>query len=223
VKPARGLQGFFTRFAKDKLRVFPWRKKNVSSFHLLLAEVLLVQTRAEDVGVVWPQLVRKYPTPGALSKARSISLMKLLRPLGLQHQRAKSLVAIGNALSLEFGGQVPRSARKLLSIPHIGLYTAAAVGCFAFGERLPIVDANVLRVLGRIHGIKTGADLRRSPKAWMLAWAILPRKNSRMHNYGLLDFAAQICTVKRPRCESCALNQTCCFGRKYLAGPRTEV
>jgi len=54
----------------------------------------------------------------------------------------------------------------------------------------------------------------------MLAWAILPKKNSRMHNYGLLDFAAQICTVKRPRCNSCALNQTCCFGRKYLAGPR---
>ncbi len=220
MKPSVGLQGFFSRFAKDNLRVFPWRATNVSSFHLLLAEVLLVQTKAEDVAVVWLQLVRKYPTPSALSKARSRSLVNLLRPLGLQHQRAKSLVAIGKALALGFGGLVPRSARELLSIPHIGLYTAAAVGCFAFGERLPIVDANVLRVLGRIHGIKTGTDLRRSREAWMLAWAILPKKNSRMHNYGLLDFAAQICTVKRPRCNSCALNQTCCFGRKYLAGPR---
>src|SRR6266436_2969098 len=81
-KPARGLRRFFTRFAKDKFRVFPWRKKKVSSFHLLLAEVLLVQTRAEDVAVVWPQLVHKYPAPDVLSKARSASLVKLLRPLG---------------------------------------------------------------------------------------------------------------------------------------------
>ena len=199
------------------MRHFPWRKKKVAAFHLLLAEVLLVQTKAEDVAVLWPQLVRKYPTPSALSKARSRSLVNLLRPLGLQHQRAESLVAIGKTLTQCFGGRVPRSARELLSIPHIGLYTAAAVGCFAFGERLPIVDANVLRVLGRIHGTKTEPDLRRSRETWLLAWAILPRKNSRMHNYGLLDFAAQVCTLKRPRCESCSLNQTCCFGRKYLA------
>lgn len=223
MKPAKGLQGFFTRFAKDNLRIFPWRATNVCSFHLLLAEVLLVQTKAEDVAVVWPKLVRKYSTPAALSRARNTNLMKLLRPLGLQNQRAKSLVTIAKSLFLGFGSRVPGSAKELLSIPHIGLYTATAIGCFAFGERLPIVDANVLRVLGRIHGIKLGADLRRSREAWTLAWAILPRRNPRMHNYGLLDFAAQICTVKRPRCGSCALRQTCCFGRKYLTGLRTEL
>jgi A/G-specific adenine glycosylase len=217
VKPAAGLRGFFRRFAKDNLRIFPWRAKKVSSFHLLLAEVLLVQTKAEDVAALWPRLIRKYQTPLALSKARVASLVKLLRPLGLQNQRAKSLRAIGKTLSVDFRGRVPRSVSGLLSIPHIGLYTAAAVGCFAFGERLPIVDANVLRVLGRIHGVKTGADLRRSRDAWTLAWAILPRRNSKMHNYGLLDFAAQLCTVKRPRCESCPLNKTCCFGQEHLA------
>ncbi len=218
VKPSDALQGFFTRFAKDNLRVFPWRATNVSSFHLLLAEVLLVQTKAEDVAAVWPKLVRKYPTPSALSRARSTNLMKLLFPLGLQNQRTRSLVAIAKSLCLNFRSRVPGSAKELLSIPHIGLYTATAVRCFAFGERLPIVDANVLRVLGRIQGVKLGVDLRRSREAWTLAWTILPKRNSRMHNYGLLDFAAQICTVKRPRCESCALKQTCCFGQKYLAG-----
>src|SRR5882757_5236727 len=94
-EPARGLRRFFKEFAKDRLRHFPWRKKNVAAFHLLLAEVLLVQTKAEDVAVLWPQLVRKYPTASALSKASSRRLVNLLRPLGLQHQRAESLVAIG--------------------------------------------------------------------------------------------------------------------------------
>jgi endonuclease III len=94
VRVARGLRGFFGRFASDTPRAFAWRAKSVSSFHLLLAEVLLVQTKAEDVAVVWPQLRRKYPTPAALSRARRGSLAKLLRRLGLQNQRAKSLVAI---------------------------------------------------------------------------------------------------------------------------------
>src|SRR5579872_4779678 len=93
-KVARGLRGFFRRFAGEKRRTFAWRKKTVSSFHLLLAEVLLVQTKAEDVAVVWPELVRKYPTPTALSGESARSLVKLLRPLGLQNQRAKSLVTI---------------------------------------------------------------------------------------------------------------------------------
>lgn len=194
----------------------------MASFHLLLAEVLLVQTKAEDVAVVWPRLVRKYPTPAALSVASAKSLVKLLRPLGLQNQKAKSLITISRTLLEHFGGRVPRSKEQLLSIPHVGLYTAAAVQCFAFRDRLPIVDANVLRVLGRIHGIETGSDLRRSREAWTLAWAILPRKNARLHNYGLLDFAAQVCTVRRPRCESCPLKQTCCFAREFLAGVRTE-
>jgi len=178
---------------------------------------LLVQTKAEDVAVVWPQLVRKYPTPAALSRARASSLVKLLRPLGLQNQRAKSLVTISTVLQRDFGGCVPRSTGALLSIPHLGLYTAAAVGCFAFGERLPIVDANVLRVLGRVHGIKAGADLRRSPEIWSLAWKLLPDKHCEVHNYGILDFAATVCKAKLPRCESCGLNELCAFYRNRIA------
>jgi A/G-specific adenine glycosylase len=219
-KVVRGLRGFFSRFAKEKRRSFDWRKNNLPSFHLLLAEVLLVQTKADDVAVVWPQLVRKYPTPAALSRARVSSLVRLLMPLGLQNQRAKSLVTISRALIRDFGGRVPRSTEALLSIPHLGLYTAAAVGCFAFGERLPIVDANVLRVLGRIHGIEAVADLRRSPEIWSLAWKLLPEKNCRDHNYGILDFAATVCTAKRPLCGSCRLNGSCAFYRRLSIDAR---
>jgi A/G-specific adenine glycosylase len=216
-KPAAGLRKFFVRFAKENLRALPWRASGVSPFHLLLAEVLLVQTKAEDVAFVWPKLIRKYPTPAALSRAKKRSLTTLLRPLGLQNQRAKSLVSIARTLSLKFAGRVPRSFDELLSIPHVGLYTAAAAVCFAFGEPVPIVDANVLRVLGRIHGVKFGADLRRAPDAWSLAWSILPRKDPKLHNYALLDFAARICTVRGPLCNTCALRHTCQFGQDYLA------
>jgi A/G-specific adenine glycosylase len=217
VKVARGLRGFFTRFAKDKRRTFDWRKKRVPAFHLLLAEMLLVQTKAEDVAVVWPELVRKYPTPDALSRANAKSLVKLLRPLGLQNQRSKCLIMISKILLRDFNGRVPRSAEGLLSIPYIGLYTTTAVRCFAFGERLPIVDANVLRVLGRIHGVEAGRDLRRSREIWSLAWAILPANGFVEHNYGILDFAATVCSAKNPLCVSCDLNRRCSYAKAVIA------
>lgn len=222
LKISDGLRKFFTRFANEKPRNFPWRRKKLPSFHLLVAEVLLVQTKAEDVALVWPDLVKKYPTPAALVDARRRDLVKILRPLGLQNQRTNSLVAISRTLVRDFGGRVPQSPAALLSIPHIGLYTCAAVSSFALGKRLPIVDANVLRVLGRIHGIKPGSDLRRSKKIWSLAWALLPEKNFIGHNYGILDFAAMICTPRNPRCVTCPLRQACCYGRQRLASLRVD-
>lgn len=222
LKIVDSLRGFFTRFASKNRRMFPWRRKNIPPFHLLVAEVLLVQTKADDVALVWPRLVRKYPTPAALAGARRRGLVKMLRPLGLHNQRAKSLVAISKTLLRDFGGRVPQSPAALLSIPHIGLYTAAAVGGFAFGKRLPIVDANVLRVLGRIYGSEPGRDLRRSQKIWSLAWALLPEKDFREHNYGILDFAAMICTPRNPSCVSCPLRRTCLYGRQRLASLQVD-
>jgi len=216
LKIADGLREFFTRFASKNRRTFPWRRKKLRAFHLLIAEVLLVQTKAEDVALVWPQLARKYPNPAALARAKRKNLVRILRPLGLQNQRARSLIAISKTLVRDFGGRVPQSPAALLSIPHIGLYTAAAVVSFAFGKRVPIVDANVLRVLGRIHGIKPGRDLRRSQQIWSLAWALLPRKNCSLHNYGLLDFASDICTAREPKCTSCPLNKGCCYGQQRI-------
>jgi len=216
------LNGFFTRFAHEKLRAFPWRLENVPPFHLLLAEVLLLQTKAEDVARVWPELVRRYPTPDVLAKAKAPMLVKLLRPLGLQNQRARSLKTISKTLVDRFSGHVPKTVEGLLSIPHVGLYTAAAVASFGFGRRVPIVDANVLRVLGRVTGENSGRDLRRSGHTWSLAWAILPEKHCARHNYGILDFASLVCTVQHPRCGLCPLQNKCWYGRQQLSANRSR-
>ena len=53
--------GFFANWFKYHGRSFPWREEDVSPFGVLLAEVLLKQTRAEMVAGVWPGLYRKYP------------------------------------------------------------------------------------------------------------------------------------------------------------------
>jgi A/G-specific adenine glycosylase len=177
---------------------------------LLIAEFLLKQTKADDVANVWPELVRRFPSAKGLEKARKADLLKILRPLGLQNQRAVSLIRLARALLAKFDGQVPADFQSLLALPGVGLYTAAAVCSFKFGKRVPIVDANVLRVFGRITGEAYGSDLRRSERAWELAWAILPSSGCGRHNYGILDFAAKLCT-QTPDCEHCPLRRECLF------------
>jgi A/G-specific adenine glycosylase len=216
------LKGFFVRYGRKHLRDFPWRHPGTKPFHLLLAELLLAQTKAEDVAKVWPQLVSRYATPTSLAEAQPDSLISLLRPLGLHRQRARALINLGRAICDVDAGELPRSVHRLLALPHVGLYAATATASFAFHERVPIVDANVVRVFDRITGSKGKRELRRRGDVWRLAWAILPRKNAHLHNYGLLDFAATVCTPRAPRCEHCRLNAACSYGRLYLSPEQSQ-
>jgi A/G-specific adenine glycosylase len=211
-----GLSKFFVQYFRSNQRAFPWRN-SVETFSLLVAELLLVQTKADDVARIWPTLIRRYPTAEKLAKARRNTLEVLLSPLGLQRQRAKALKSVAAALSERHRGEVPAEARELLALPYVGLYVASALRAFAFARRTPIVDANVLRVFERVTGVHFGKDARRAPQAWEFAWSILPTKNTASHNYGILDFAAQICK-KAPQCERCGLHAICAY-RKTLHGP----
>jgi len=208
--PSPALYGFFEEYSRMRFRRFPWRARSVSPFHLLLAEVLLKQTKAEDVARIWPTLIRRFHTPEKLSRVRESALVDVLTPLGLQRQRASALKNLARVLVNRFRGEVPNSMEALLTLPGVGLYVAAAVCCFKFGQRVPIVDANVLRIFSRITGARLGADLRRSEHAWMMAWSLLPRENCARHNYGILDFAAKVCGAI-PHCGSCPLKRKCHF------------
>jgi DNA (cytosine-5)-methyltransferase 1 len=210
VQPPIFLKGFFLKYAKKHYRRLPWRSSNVSPFALLIAEFLLKQTKAEDVALVWPELIRRFPSAKHLEKAPRSELLNILRPLGLQNQRAASLRNLSKALVANFDGEIPSETESLLSLPGVGLYTAAAVRCFKFGKRAPIVDANVLRIFSRLTGIHHGSDLRRSEQAWALAWALLPSSGCDKHNYGILDFAAQVCNTT-PNCTRCPLKRHCSF------------
>lgn len=191
---------------------YPWRDSSTSPFHLLLAEMLLRQTDAPKVSRVWEELVAEAPDPASLLAMKDSRISELVLPLGLVNQRVRALKECCEVIVSQHGGQVPRAPHQLLGIPHLGLYTATAVACFAYNRRNPIVDGNILRILGRLTNQDFGLDNRRSEDAWKLAWAILPSKHYRQHNFGLLDFAANICTAQTPKHEQCVLRMHCsCF------------
>lgn len=205
------LRKVFRHYYEQHGRHFPWRLKGTSAFRLLVAEILLKQTKASDVVPVWLSLSDRYSTPAGLARARQATLLQLLEPLGLQNQRFVALTSMAKAIVSEFSGRVPQEIDDLLRLPYVGLYSACALACFCYETHVPIVDANILRLLGRLTGNNFGRDLRRNHRVWALAWAILPRKRFAAHNYGLLDFSALVCTARNPACTHCALRIRCVY------------
>ena len=211
--PSPQLTRFFVAFGRRNYRAFPWRARRTSVFGVLIAEVLLKQTKADDVVPIWHALLKKFPTPERLRQAPRRLLSSLLRPLGLQNQRAGALRDLASSLVNKHDGNVPETLPELLALPHVGMYTACAVRSFAFHARVPIVDSNIVRFFTRFTGIVLPRDVRRAPDAWSLAWAVLPRHSVALHNYGLLDFTGLVCTPRAPRCASCGLLNECAFGQ----------
>jgi A/G-specific adenine glycosylase len=205
------LTRFFREWHTSNGRAFPWRTHGTTAYALVLAEMLLRQTRAEMVVPVWSEVLIRYPDPASLAKADSSELFEFVGQLGFGHQRTAALIQMAVYIVRTNRGRIPRTLGALLEVPHLGVYSASAILCFAFQQRVPIVDVNVLRVLSRLYGEDLGADNRRAPEAWRLAWRILPPYKFRQHNLGLLDFSAQICTARTPKHEVCPLQKICSF------------
>jgi len=62
-----------------------WRESN-GPFKILVAEFLLQKTNAEKVKNVFGKIIKRWPSPQALSRARISSILKVLQPLGLRYR-----------------------------------------------------------------------------------------------------------------------------------------
>jgi len=204
-------RNFFVNWFNKHGRDFPWRRQGVSPFNLLVTEMLLRQTRASEVAKIWETFVRRYPDAKALAKANRRELRALISILGFGKMRTDALILASRWIVKNCDAQVPTDPLSLMRIPHVGNYAAHAVLCFAHGERREIVDANVLRFFSRYHGSPVKSDIRRNPHISDFARKALPKDGrlAKHHNYGLLDFTAQVCKPVGPLCHNCPLVNSC--------------
>lgn len=191
-------------WSEGNLREFPWREGDLTPYEVMIAEILLQRTRAENVVSVYDEFLDRFPDLGALADAEQPEVAELLRPLGLHNRRSSSLMEIADELN---GEDFPRTEEELLELPHVGRYVANAVLCFGYGEPAAVVDSNVIRIYQRVFGIEE--DRQRSQTLWNFAERVLPNQRAERFNLALLDFAAQVCTSASPRCEDCFANRYC--------------
>lgn len=187
------------RWFQDHGRSLPFRWQK-DPFRVLVAGVLLRQTRAVQVASVFPQLMERYSTPKQLAEADEEELRRLFKPLGIT-SRARSLIDISQRVMDEHGGVVPASYGELVSLPGVGDYVASCVLALGYGRALPMVDTNVIRVLSRVYGSDR--------EIHSLYTSICPNSMEEPFHYAILDLAQLICKHSQPRCEICPLRDIC--------------
>ncbi|MFE3442123.1 A/G-specific adenine glycosylase [Nocardia sp. NPDC059180] len=186
-------------------RDLPWRHPGVSAWQILMSEIMLQQTPVARVEPIWREWVARWPVPSAMAASSQAEVLRAWGKLGYP-RRALRLHECARVLATEHGDRVPEDVEVLLGLPGIGDYTARAVACFAYGQRVPVVDTNVRRVVARaVHGRAdagnpSARDLRETE-------ALLPEPVPRAATFSaaLMELGALVCTARTPGCDDCPL------------------
>jgi A/G-specific adenine glycosylase len=198
------------RWAAQNYRPFEWRRET-DPYRVLLAEILLQRTQTAQVASNLQAVVHSFPTVAELASASEFDIASAIRPFGLT-KRARTLSVLGKTICSEFAGEVPSEVALLQSLPGVGRYVASAVGCFAFKQAVPVVDANVIRVLSRYFELASQKKRARDdPALWEFVATLVPKRRAREFNWGLLDLAGLVCKQRSPKCSFCPLVRQCAW------------
>lgn len=191
-------------------RDLPWRRPGVTAWQILVSEFMLQQTPVARVEPIWLDWVARWPTPSATAAAGAADVLRAWGKLGYP-RRAKRLHECAVVIASEHGDVVPADVDVLLSLPGIGAYTARAVACFAYRQRVPVVDTNVRRVIARaVHG-RADASAASSSRDLADVDALLPNDaDAPRFSVALMELGATVCTARSPRCGRCPLS-TCAW------------
>lgn len=202
------LRESLARWFESNRRDLPWRVRP-SPYSVWVSEIMLQQTRAQVVVDYFERWMAALPTLDALAEADEGLVLSLWQGLGY-YSRARRLREGARFVREEYAGEIPRSVDALLRIPGVGRYTAGAIASQAFGERAPIVDGNVQRVLTRVfalRGLATKEPL--VSRLWSLAELFVAEGEPSIVNQGLMELGALVCTPRRPSCPTCPWVASC--------------
>lgn len=213
------------RWYEHHKRDLPWRHTQ-DPYYIWLSEVILQQTRVAQGMPYYHRFVQTFPTIQDLARADERELLRLWQGLGY-YSRARNLHQTARFIVDELNGQFPRTYHDLLQLRGIGVYTAAAIASFAFGEKVAVVDGNVYRVLARIFDIQedittTGAKKTFSVLANKLIGATdgPTSVSPATFNQAMMEFGAIQCTPVAPDCLLCPFQERC---RAYLTGRQSKL
>jgi A/G-specific adenine glycosylase len=208
-------------FEKNK-RNLPWRKTR-DPYKIWISEVMLQQTTVSTVIPYYKKWVRRFPTVQSLANAQLKTVLKWWQGLGY-YSRARNLHKAAKVLVKDFNGKIPFMRAELQSLPGLGPYTTGAVLSIAFGQREPIVDANVRRVIMRFLALKGFANPTQDKMILHFLEQVMPRSNMSAFNQGLMELGALVCRSGQALCLQCPLRSFC---KAYAKGiqeiiPRAE-
>lgn len=199
-----GLLEWYDQVRRD----LPFRRTR-DPYAIWVSEVMLQQTQVATVLPYFSRWMQRFPNVKALASASEDEVLHAWQGLGY-YSRARSLRRAAQAVVERFDGELPKTAEALLSLPGVGPYSAGAIASIAFGERAPVVDGNVVRVLSRLFALRGDPSKAAARRAiWQRAAELVPSERPGDFNQALMELGAVVCTPQNPRCALCPLRQHC--------------
>ena len=192
------LLAWFERHGRKNL---PWRTCK-SPYRVWVSEVMLQQTQVATVIPYFERFVERFPDIESLAAGDRDEVLHLWTGLGY-YARARNL----HRAALLADGALPDTAAELIALPGIGRSTAAAILAIGFGQRAVILDANVKRVLTRLHALRGQSAAERS--LWRHADTHTPTRHAGDYAQAIMDFGATHCRRSQPLCSACPLSTRC--------------
>ena len=190
-------------------RILPWRE-DPKAYKVWISEIMLQQTRVEAVKPYFNRFISELPDIKSLAECEEDKLLKLWEGLGY-YNRARNLQKAAGQVMEAYGGEMPRTQEELLKLAGIGNYTSGAIASIAFGEKVPAVDGNVLRILSRLsldeEDILKDVTKRRVEHQLM---EVMPGERPGDFNQALMELGATVCIPNgKPKCEVCPWEKMC--------------
>lgn len=195
----------------------PWQHPR-TPYRVWLSEIMLQQTQVQVVVPYFERFVATLPDLPALADAPLDDVLALWSGLGY-YARARNLHAAAQRCVEQHHGELPRDLDALVALPGIGRSTAGAILAQAWGDRFPILDGNVKRVLCRVFGIEGWPGKPAIEKRlWEIARQLLPTARLADYTQAQMDFGATMCTRHDPACMLCPLQGDCIALREGRVG-----
>lgn len=206
IENAKALRRDLYRWFDREGRTLPWREVS-DPYAVLVSEFMLQQTTVAAVKPFFERWMSTWPDVESLAAAGEDDVLKMWEGLGY-YSRARNLLRAARELARR--GRIPRSVEELRELPGIGPYTASAVAAFAFDKCVPVIDANIQRVLARLADIREPVDSARGRAAVeSAAVALLPARGGARHTAALMDLGSMICKAGEPECGRCPVAKFC--------------
>jgi A/G-specific adenine glycosylase len=196
------------RWYRRHRRDLPWRRTR-DPYAIWVSEIMLQQTRVDVVVPYYEEFLRRFPDSAALAQASTDAVLQQWAGLGY-YSRARNLQRAARRIVDMHDSVFPRHLDDVLALPGIGRYTAGAILSIAFGERQPIVDGNVMRVMARLFALPDRIESRPARQrlwSWATTWADC--RNPGDANQALMEIGATVCSRTSPRCHACPIASWC--------------
>jgi len=166
----------------------PWRKA-ITPYKILVSEIMLQQTQVDRVIPKYKAFIKQFPSFKALAAAPVKDVITAWSGLGY-NRRALNLQKAAQEVTTQYNSRLPDSYEKLITLPGIGPYTAAAILAFAHNIPHPTLETNI-RTVFIFHFFKYTEKVHDNDLMQHVI-ATLPVQNVREWYWALMDYGSHV-------------------------------